>query len=96
MGDRRQGDRREKPKGEITIKFKDAIMYLILAIFIIVSVSANIILLIRNKQYKEVIEYYESDLEDYSYYDDYYDYYDEYEDNAIDENEVNNEVNNEL
>ena len=32
MADRRQGERREKAKGEITIKFKNAIIYLILVL----------------------------------------------------------------
>ncbi len=91
MGDRRIGDRREKAKGEITLKFHDAVIYLIIAIFIIGSVSANIILAIKNKQYKEAIEYYESDYEDY---DSYYDYEDESLENDENSNQIGNEVEN--
>ena len=60
MGDRRVGERREPEKGIIKINTKNAIIYGIIAIVLIISISANIILAnkyakIKNK-YGDLIE----------------------------------------
>ena len=60
MGDRRVGERREPEKGVIKINTKNAIIYGIIAIVLIISISANIILAnkyakIKNK-YGDLIE----------------------------------------
>ena len=44
MGDRRMGDRRAPDKGVIKISFKSAVIYLLCAVVLIVSISANIVL----------------------------------------------------
>ena len=81
MADRRMGDRRTPDKGTIVIQFKDAVICIVVSIIIIISVSANIILFNRNKQYRDVLEsyYYEDD------YDAYDNEYDDYEDTENDE-----------
>lgn len=62
MGDRRIGDRREREKGVIKIKFKDAIIYAVIAIILIISIIMNIIYFNLYKKYKKdyetMIEYY--------------------------------------
>lgn len=62
MGDRRMGDRREREKGVIKIKFKDAIIYIIIAALFIISVSVNIIFINLyskyKKDYESIVEYY--------------------------------------
>lgn len=72
MGDRRISDRIEKETGVIKIKFKTAAIILIIFVIFLLSFSANIVLFIRNKQYKENLSYYQEayfDLidSDYSY-----------------------------
>lgn len=79
MADRRMGDRREQEKGVIRIEFKDAIIYLIITIVLIISISSNIVLVLRNKQYKKEIERYKNN-EEALYEDDIY-----YEDEYIDD-----------
>ena len=61
MGDRRMGDRRAPEKGVIKIPLKNAILYIIIAAILIVSVSANIVL---GKLYLEYKKYYENELEE--------------------------------
>ena len=58
MADRRKGDRREPENGVVKIQFKQAIIYLIFAIILIISISANIVLTVKNRDYKERIEFY--------------------------------------
>ena len=93
MADRRMGDRRTPDKGAIVIKFKDAVICIVVSIIIIISVSTNIILLNRNKQYRDVLEsYYYGDNYDENLdvdeYDDYdYEYEDEYVDEELDDTE---------
>ena len=60
MADRRIGERRSPEKGVIKIQFKDAITYLIFAVIIIISVSANIILAIKLKTANQYISYYKN------------------------------------
>lgn len=72
MADRRMGDRRTPDKGTINIKFKDAVIYLVISIIIIVSVSANIVLIKKNREYKKTIELYELG-EKYGIYQNYSD-----------------------
>lgn len=67
MPDRRKGDRRAPERGVIKIPFKDAITYLIFAVILIISFSANVVLAIRIKDYKE--NYIRKDSYDsYAYY----------------------------
>lgn len=63
MGDRRVADRRAKEEGVIKIQFKSAIIYLTIAVILIVSVSANIVFFIRNRSYRDEIEYYQNSEE---------------------------------
>ena len=56
MGDRRIGDRRAPDKGVIKVSFKSAVIYLICAIVIIVSVSVNIVLARYYMRYKKAYE----------------------------------------
>ena len=72
MADRRMGDRRTPDKGTINIKFKDAVIYLAVSVIIIISVSANIVLIRKNRQYKKIIELYELG-EKYGIYQNYID-----------------------
>ena len=72
MADRRIGDRRTPDKGTINIKFKDAVIYLAVSVIIIISVSANIVLIRKNRQYKKIIELYELG-EKYGIYQNYID-----------------------
>ena len=58
MGDRRIGDRREKEKGVIRIKFKDAVKYVIIGIVLLISIATNIVLAIKLNQYKKIAELY--------------------------------------
>ena len=69
MSDRRMGDRRTPDKGMLVIPFKDAVIYIVIATIMIISVTANVILLNRNKQYKDLIESYYYDDEDIEYED---------------------------
>lgn len=84
MGDRRISDRREKESGVIKIKFKTAAIILIIFIIFLLSFSANIVLFIKNKQYKEDLNYYQE-----AYYDllnsDYSDLENIDEDNSIED-----------
>ena len=59
MGDRRVGDRRDKENGVIRVKFTDAVKYLIVAVILIISISANIVLIVRINQYKQALELFE-------------------------------------
>ena len=52
MGDRRVSDRRSPEKGVIKVPFKEAVIYLIFATLIIISVSANIVLARYYLEYK--------------------------------------------
>lgn len=72
MADRRMGDRRTPDKGTINIKFKDAVIFIVISIIIIVSVSANIVLIRKNREYKKTIELYELG-EKYGIYQNYSD-----------------------
>ena len=56
MADRRQGDRREPEKGVIKIQFKDAVIYVVLAAIIIISIIFNIVLGIKLHHYRELYE----------------------------------------
>lgn len=56
MADRRQGDRREPEKGVIKIPFKDAVIYVVLAAIIIISIVFNIVLAIKLHHYRELYE----------------------------------------
>ncbi len=63
MADRRMGDRRTPDKGTINIKFKDAVIVIIVAVILIISIAINIILCIKNRQYKDKLELYETDFQ---------------------------------
>lgn len=82
MADRRVGDRRTPDKGTIVIQFKDAVIYIVIAIIMIISLSANIILIRRNIQYKNVLEdyYFDDNYEEYDDAEDDYEYQDDVED----------------
>lgn len=69
MGDRRVGDRREKQRGVINVKFKDAAIILIVAVTLIVSLSSNIILASKYKKYKTYF-YQVLESSDYTYSED--------------------------
>lgn len=56
MGDRRMGDRRAPEKGVIRIPLKHAIIYILIAAVIIVSVATNIVLLVRLSQYEDLYD----------------------------------------
>lgn len=88
MADRRMGDRRTPDKGTIVIQFKDAVISIVVATIIIISLSANIILIRKNIQYKQAIELYNWDDEYADYLDDEEDM--EYEDIEDDEDDDNN------
>ncbi len=66
MGERRIGDRRAPEKGVIKVPFKDAVIYLVFSIIIIISVSANIVLASLYNKYRTAYEseiYYEEDVD---------------------------------
>lgn len=76
MGDRRIADRREREKGIIRLRLRDAIIYVVVAIILIIQLFLNIILFIKNQKYKEEINYYENEYyttdeveEDYNNFD---------------------------
>ena len=52
MGDRRVADRRARPRGVINVKLKDAIIVLVIATVLIISISANIVLGVKYNKYK--------------------------------------------
>ena len=56
MEDRIQVDRREPEKGVIKIPFKDAVIYVVLAAIIIISIVFNIVLAIKLHHYRELYE----------------------------------------
>ena len=88
MGDRRIGDRREAEEGIIKVQFKDAVVYLIISVVIIISVSANIVLAIRNMHYKEELALYEENYIDESYLDE-----SDIEDSYIDDEDLDANAN---
>ena len=96
MGDRRQGDRRESEKGVLKIKFKNAVIYALIAIVLILSLSINVFLSILNRKYRTIIDQYESEEfydEDYRYEDEETDEYsDEYIDETLDNETEDNTI----
>jgi hypothetical protein len=91
MGDRRQGERREKEKGVIQIKKKDFFIWLFVICVMIISIGFNIDLVIINKSYRNKIEIYEEYMTsiDEEYLDDEYNEDEDYadEDYADDEDD---------
>lgn len=68
MADRRKNDRRAEDKNVIKISLKDAIFWVVAIIVFTILISNNIILIMRNKQYKEDLNFYE----EYYYPDEVY------------------------
>ena len=66
MGDRRVADRRARPRGVINVKLKDAIIVLVIATVLIISISANIVLGVKYNKYKT---YFYEMLETSEYFD---------------------------
>ena len=89
MGDRRIGDRREKETGVIKVQFKDAVIYLIISVILIISVSANIVLAIRNIHYKQELALYDESYIDESYIDE-----SDIENSYIDDEDLESDNNN--
>lgn len=56
MADRRMGDRRELEQGVVKIEIKKVVIYVIIAIVLIVSITLNIIFGIQCSEYKNKLE----------------------------------------
>lgn len=75
MTDRRKNDRRAEDKGIIKITLKDAIFWVFAIVVFTILIANNVVLIMRNKQYKEDLKFYE----EYYYPDEVYEeeYYEE-------------------